>query len=51
MTYEQLKKHLDNFFGDDSRSIADTREGLEAIIADAEGMLAALHEDHPGDLR
>ena len=35
MDYEELKEHVMDFFGDTSRSAAETRDGLEQLAEEA----------------
>jgi flagellar basal body-associated protein FliL len=45
MDLEQVKDAINAYFGDTSRSPTETKEGLEELQADIEGMLDALRAD------
>ena len=44
MTEEELKKAVDKYFSDQSRTAAETRAGLEALISHAEILIESLPE-------
>jgi hypothetical protein len=48
MTLEEVKDALNKFFGDTSRSPAETREGLMELVAELDIMFDALDEDLRG---
>lgn len=45
MSVEQLRKAVQDFYGDTSRSRAETKEGLEEILCDIETLIASLDDD------
>jgi len=45
MDYEQLKKALQDYFGDMSRTAAETKEGLLDIAAEAEMLASSIPDD------
>lgn len=45
MEYDQLKDHLLDFFGDTSRSAAETKEGLQAIAEEALGLAETIPDE------
>jgi hypothetical protein len=45
VSYDELKGALDKFFGDTSRSRAETRDGLESLLEQIKLMLEALDDD------
>ncbi|WP_157785170.1 hypothetical protein [Bradyrhizobium yuanmingense] len=48
-TIEEIIEDIGNFFGDTSRSQAETRAGLEQIAGECEVLLESLPEDDESD--
>lgn len=44
MTPEQIKKEIDRYYSDLSRTQEDTQRGLEDILVHTENLVAALEE-------
>ncbi len=46
MTLDQLRDAVQQFYGDTSRSRAETKEALEELVCDIETMIDSLNDDN-----
>lgn len=45
MTLDQVRDAVQRFYGDTSRTRAETKEGLEELLSDIETMIDSLDDD------